>query len=86
MSFGFSAGDFITAGLLIEKIVSRLRAESVEEYNELILELYALRRTLSGIEHLRYRPGQEATANGLKVAALMCQIPSGSILCETTKI
>lgn len=75
MSFGFSVGDFVTVGLLIRQIFSSLRIESVKEYNELKLELHGLQRALYGIEHLRHGPGQEATVNGIKVAALMCQYP-----------
>lgn len=75
MSFGFSVGDFITAGKLITDIVSSLRTSSISEYRELILELHGLQRALYEIEHLKCHPSQEAAVNGIKVAALMCQHP-----------
>ena len=77
MSFGFIVGDFLTAATLIENLISSLRGSSVAEYRELILELHGLSRALSEIEHLKYGPGQEASINGIKVAALVCQHPLG---------
>ncbi len=73
MSFGFSVGDFLTAGRLISDIIASLRTASVSEYRELLLELHGLQRALYEIEHLKCSPGQEAAINGIKVAALMCQ-------------
>ena len=75
LSFGFSVGDFITVGRLISDIVTSLRAASISEYRELILELYGLERALHEIEHLKCTSSQEAAVNGIKVAALMCQYP-----------
>ena len=75
MSFGFSVGDFLTAGRLISDIVTSLRAASIAEYRELILELHGLQRALHEIEHLKCTSSQEAAVNGIKVAALMCQYP-----------
>ena len=73
MSFGFSVGDFITAGRLIRQVISSLRASSISEYQGLILELYGLQRALDQIERLKCQAGQEAAVNAVKVAALMCQ-------------
>ena len=75
MSFGFSVGDFITVGRLIQDVVSFLRRSSISEYQELILELHGLKRALDQIENLKCYPDQEAAINGVKVAALMCQYP-----------
>lgn len=75
MSFGFSVGDFITVGRLIEHIVSSLRTSSIAEYRELILELHGLQRALHEIEHLKCHPSQGPAVSGIKVAALMCQYP-----------
>ncbi len=75
MSFGFSVGDFLTAGKLISDIVTSLRAASIAEYRELICELHGLQRALHEIEHLKCISSQEAAVNGIKVAALMCQYP-----------
>ncbi|KAJ4248602.1 hypothetical protein NW757_008250 [Fusarium falciforme] len=75
MSFGFSVGDFLAAGKLINDIVSSLRHSSASSYQELIFELHGLKRALDEIEHLACPPGQEAALNSVKVAALMCQYP-----------
>ncbi len=75
MSFGFSVGDLITVGRLVQHVISSLRASSVSEYQELILELHGLQRALDSIEHLKCAPSQDAALNGVKVAALMCQYP-----------
>lgn len=73
MSFGFSVGDFITAGRSISDIITSLRATPISEYRELILELHGLQRALHEIEHLECTPSQAAAVNGIKVAALNCQ-------------
>ena len=73
MSFGFSVGDFITVGRLVQHIVSSLRASSISEYRELILELHGLERALHEIDHLKCHPSQEPAVSGIKVAALMCE-------------
>lgn len=75
MSFGFSVGDFLAAASLISDIVTSLRAASIAEYRELILELHGLQRALYEIEHLKCTSDQEAAVNAIKVAALMCQYP-----------
>lgn len=75
MSFGFSAGDFITIATLIKNIVSALSTSSTAEYHELLLELHGLQRALNEIEHLNGPPSQELAINAVKVAALICQYP-----------
>lgn len=75
MSFGFSAGDFMTAGLLIKDIVRSLkdRGGALSEYQELVRELHGLQHALDIIEHLQCLPDQAPMVNGLKAAALNCQ-------------
>ena len=75
MSIGISVGDFLTAGRLISDIVNSLRAASISEYRELMLELHSLQRALHDIEHLKCNSSQEAAVNAIKVAAMMCQYP-----------
>lgn len=75
MSFGFSVGDFIEVGRLISHVISSLRASSEFEYQELVLELHGLKRALDEVEHLKYQPNQQASVNGVKAAALICQYP-----------
>lgn len=75
MSFGFSFGDFLAAGNLIKDIAICLNDAkgSTASYRELMLELEGLQAALNRIEHLQVRPEQEATVNGIKVAALSCR-------------
>lgn len=75
MSFGFSMSDFITVGKLIQQVTSSLRASSISEYRELILELHGLQQALRQIEHLRCSPSEEPAVNGIRAAALACQYP-----------
>ena len=75
MSFGISAGDFVTIGRLVNDIVSALRSSAVKEYNELILELHGLQYALQRIEQLRPDSAQTAEVNAIKVAALICHYP-----------
>ena len=65
MSFGLSIGDFNTVGILIHNIVSSLRASSISEYRELILELHGLQLALNEIEHLKCQPNQEPAVNSV---------------------
>lgn len=73
MSFGFSAGDFIAAATLINRIISALNKSSTAEYNELLLELHGLQRALDELEHLDCTPERQPDLNAVKAAALMCQ-------------
>ena len=73
MSFGFSVGDFIAAGILIKDIISALRNSSTTEHQELLLELHGLQRALNEIEHIQASPQQETEVNAVKAAALTCQ-------------
>lgn len=75
MSFGFSAGDFISAAVLIKDVIAALRSSSTSEYQELLLELHSLQIALHEIEHLEPPPGQESKVNAVKAAALLCQYP-----------
>ncbi|KAK4979449.1 hypothetical protein LTR66_010509 [Elasticomyces elasticus] len=77
MSFGFSAGDFIAATVLIKDVVQALRGSAAFEYRELILELHGLELALKNIEYLQSPPGQESAVNAVKVAALMCPAAVG---------
>lgn len=75
MSFGISAGDFLTAGLPIKDIVRSLKDSggALSEYQELVRELHGLQHALNVIEHLQCLPEQTPMVDGLKVAALNCQ-------------
>ena len=73
MSFGFSVGDFIAAGVIIKDIISALRTSSTSDHQELVLELHGLQRALDEIEHLQSGPQHETEVNAVKVTALTCQ-------------
>lgn len=75
MSFGISAGEFLTAGLLIKDIVRSLKDSggALSEYQELVRELHGLQHALNVIEHLQCLPEQTPMVDGLKVAPLNCQ-------------
>ena len=73
MSFGFSIGDFMAAGVIIKDIISALRTSSTSDHQELVLELHGLQRALDEIEHLQVGPRHETEVNAVKVAALTCQ-------------
>ena len=87
MSFGFSVGDFITAGKLIADISSSLRdvGGSVSEYQELLRELDSLQRALLHIDKLKAQASQQPAINGIKCAALMCQHPLTEFLTRIRK-
>lgn len=73
MSFGFSIGDFVAAGVMIKDIISALRTSSTSDHQELVLELHGLQRALNEIEHLQSGPQHETELNAVKVTALTCQ-------------
>ena len=75
MSFGFSVGDFLSAGIPITEIIRSLKSAggAASDYQELVRELHGLQRALDIIEHLEGAPHQENIINGLKVASLNCQ-------------
>jgi hypothetical protein len=75
MSFEISVGYFFAATRLIKNVILALRRDATLEYQELELELYALQRALTAIEHLKPGAGQDVTVNAVKVAALMCWHP-----------
>ena len=77
MSFGFSVGDFLTAGKLIADIVSSLRTcgGSAAEYQELMSELHSLEQALLNVERFLATEPPSLAMNTLKKAVLVCQYP-----------
>jgi hypothetical protein len=76
MSFGFSVGDFVTAGLLINSLITSLSSSflsSSASYRELAHELHVLKNGLDKIQHLEGTKFQQPAIEGIKVAALNCQ-------------
>jgi hypothetical protein len=77
MSFGFSLGDFLTAGELIFKVSCMLREAggSAHQYKRVDLDLNSLKLALIEVDKLVPPPELEATAAAIKATALSCKLP-----------
>lgn len=77
MSFGWSAGDIITALNLIADVVSALRdaGGAAEEYQRTTTELEHLKQALSEVCKLEASEGLETTVYAIQRTALTCQKP-----------
>jgi hypothetical protein len=56
MSFDFSVGDFLAAGLLTQSLIASLSSSFLSSWSscqELVRELHVLKNGLDGIERLR---------------------------------
>lgn len=75
MSFGFSAGDFISALSLVNTVITSLRSAggSSAEYQSLISQLYTLESALLRVKHLELDDSQHAEVIALRQAAAQCQ-------------
>ncbi|KAH7085729.1 hypothetical protein BKA63DRAFT_25414 [Paraphoma chrysanthemicola] len=75
MSFGFSAGDFITFGKLVGEITTSLRDVSgaKSEYQQLIRELSSLESALRQLDRLKGHTTEAEDVNAIKYAALNCR-------------
>jgi hypothetical protein len=51
MSFGFSAGDFLAAAILIKDVIPALNGTAALEYRELELELHGLEQALKRLSN-----------------------------------
>ena len=78
MSFGFSVGDFIAVGKLINDIVKCLQSVggAKSEYQEMVREFEILTKALVHIDHLKAADEKmTAQLNYIKFAALSCRYP-----------
>lgn len=77
MSFGFSAGDFVTAASLIIQAGLALRdaGGSSQEYRHLHLYLSNLKRILDEVDRLEAPDALTGTLDAIKATALSCQYP-----------
>ncbi|KAH6667677.1 hypothetical protein B0J14DRAFT_169503 [Halenospora varia] len=75
MSFGWSAGDIVTAIALTNKVISSVRSVggSREHFQELESELAGLLRALNDIHAISGQPGQVHEIVALKFAACLCE-------------
>lgn len=74
MSFGWSAGDVVSAIQLIHSIVSSLRSTSGarEQFQELETELFGLKSALKRVEALTKNADAEPEIQALEFVALYC--------------
>lgn len=75
MSFGFSAGDFISALELVSTVISALRSSggSSTEYCALISQLNTLQNALLQVKQIELNDEQYAQIIALRQAAAQCQ-------------
>lgn len=85
--FGFSVGDFIAVGQLIQQVTVELRenGESASEYQHLIIELESLDRALKQLYTLRPAKHELLQLNAIRATALLCQIPLREFLAKISK-
>lgn len=91
MSFGFSVGDFITAGTIVAETVSCLREAggSRSEYQELLRELDILQLALTHLSKLETthfsNHSISAQLHNIRCAALACRVPLEEFLGKIQK-
>ncbi|KAF2101331.1 hypothetical protein NA57DRAFT_34823 [Rhizodiscina lignyota] len=86
MSFGFSVGDFITAGELILKISKTLREAggARSDFQELVRELGVLRKALQHLDRLPTSTSS-TSLDSIKYAALSCRQPLEAFLLKINR-
>lgn len=87
MSFGFSVGDFLAIGSLINDIIGCLREAggSKFEYQELVRELESLQQALSHVDKLQLGDSSQTHLDSIKYAALSCRRPLEQFLTKIKK-
>ncbi|KAL9120892.1 MAG: hypothetical protein Q9187_002549 [Circinaria calcarea] len=86
-AFGFSAGDFITAIGLIAKVSNALKdtnGASVE-YQQVVLQLNGLKRTLLYLEALEPNEYNADHVNAIRCMAVSCKLPLQQFLDDIQK-
>ncbi|KAH7066890.1 hypothetical protein BKA63DRAFT_130333 [Paraphoma chrysanthemicola] len=76
-AFGFSVGDFVAAANLIHKVSTALKDKSgaANEYQQILIELESLARTLKHLEALQPTESNAAHVNAIRGMALTCRWP-----------
>lgn len=87
MSFGFSVGDFLAVGSLINDIVCSLREAggSKSEHQELVRELESLQQALSHLDKLQLGKSSQTSLESIKYAAYSCRRPLEQFLGKIKK-
>ncbi|KAL8784372.1 MAG: hypothetical protein Q9213_004024 [Squamulea squamosa] len=86
-AFGFSAGDFVSAILLIKKISRALRDSggASSEYQGAVIELENLQRTLQHLGSIEPTEDNINHVNAIRGMALACQLPLQDFLAKLSK-
>ena len=84
MSFGFSVGDFIAFGKLVNDITNCLQSVRgpKSEYQELLRELKTLLVVLQHLDKLHSKISTPAKIDSIKYAALSCRYPLEEFLAK----
>jgi hypothetical protein len=87
MSFGFSVGDFVAVGKLVNDIVSSLQSVggAKSEYQELVREFQSLYAALHHLDQLEIRASDPSKVQMIKCAALSCRYPLEHFLAKMRK-
>jgi hypothetical protein len=87
MSFGFSVGDFIAVGSIINTIVGSLNEAggSKSDYQELLRELESLQQALHHLDRLQLGDACSTDLDSIKYAALSCRRPLEQFLAKIEK-
>ena len=87
MSFGFSVGDVIAVGQLINDVIKCLREPdgAKSEYQELTRELETLQKALDHLDSIRPVSDYSKNLESIKFAALSCRQPLEEFLTKTRK-
>lgn len=86
-AFGFSVGDFVDGVELVRQVISSLKdsAGSSKEYQDLIHELYSLKRALLEVKHLNIDETLGPQKTALEQAAIRCQDTISQFLLKIEK-
>ncbi|KAI4239517.1 MAG: hypothetical protein LQ349_000277 [Xanthoria aureola] len=86
-AFGFSAGDFVNAIVLLKKISRALRDSggASSEYQGAVVELENLQRTLQHLASLEPTEDNINHVNAIRGMALACQIPLRDFLAKLSR-
>ena len=87
VAFGFSTGDFIAAIGLIAKVTDALKDANgaSAEYQQVVLQLSGLKRTLLHLEKLEPNEFNADHVNAIRCMAVSCKLPLQQFLDDIQK-
>ncbi|KAF2731099.1 hypothetical protein EJ04DRAFT_514787, partial [Polyplosphaeria fusca] len=85
--FGFSLGDFLAVGKLIQQVAVELgeNHEAAPEFQSLMIELEALGRALNKLQTLKPAKHELFQLTSIRSTALACQKPLQDFLAKISK-